>query len=152
MVLECGASPGSSGEPWELVPQEEGEGPEKLPGGEGLSLTHPCVSLQSNGAKFLVSSSLAGQRRSLDPLQCKAEFRLGGPRQVTIPKGKARVQERESVCVCVCDVCTGMSEMEQVTQDDTIRYDDDGEYDEETEDASMVAKEMRQDKERYKGP
>ena len=53
--------------------------------------------------------------------------------------------------MCVCDVRTGTSEMERVTRDDTIRYDH-GEYDEEAEDASTVAKETIRDKERYKGP
>jgi hypothetical protein len=53
--------------------------------------------------------------------------------------------------VCVCDVRTGTSETERVTRDETIRYDD-GEYDEETENASTVANETKRDKETCKGP
>ena len=65
-------------------------------------------------------------------------------------RGHREERERESVCVCVCvcvyvcmcDVRTGTSEMEQVTQDNTIQYNN-GEYNEEMEDASTVTNETK---------
>ena len=64
----------------------------------------------------------ASIRRPCSHALCKAEFGLGDPRWVAIPKGKARAQERkkERERECVCDVHIGMSKTEWVMQNDMI--------------------------------